>query len=692
MVNPLGRPIRELTDPLALRVHPVIDAPNEPAELPVYLRRRHDEILSTFLGAAQERPVMVTIVGESSTGKTRAAYEAVCNLPSDWNLYYPIAPSKPKALIDALHSDRLIPKTVLWLDELREYLIPTGGEEAAAHLHDFLQRTGPFMVVATIWPQDWSLLTTDPTPEAAAPYPQARDLMRSVAHRIDIDATFDQAELVEAVRNDSRMRQAYHSTTEHNQITQYLAAGFALTEWYATIGSEYPGAWAIVTACMDAHRFGHPEPVTEEFLGLAAPRYLTREIWGALGSDWLSKALQISTQTLRGAARPLTRIRSYPDEEPQSVRYELADYLAQQGRIKRHTIFPPISFWNAATNELDDPAAQVRLGFSAADRGRLWYGALLGKKALELTEPTALRHWADILWRNGNKERAEVYLRKAAELGDVEALDDLAYYLSDSGEEAQVVELYEQAVMAGEPDSLRNLAHYLWGRGNREKADELYARAIEAGDAWSRWWWAEDLQSTGEHDQIVELCRKDATSAPPDLSLWWIPTLFEVGRAELAEELIAGLTGSSQKKEALWRWAEQLWGRNRRRAEELFQQAVDAGDENALRRWGGMLEKSGEFTRAKELLLQAATTGDDTSLWWLANMLWCHGQREQAEKFFVLAANAGCWADVSMQWEENLREIGANREAEHLRRFGLTCEGGIAEPWSLGELDARPDR
>ena len=690
MVSPLGRPVRDLTDPLALKVHPVIDAPNAPVELPTYLRRCHDSTLSALLRTAQDRPVMVVIVGESSTGKTRAAYEAVRDLLPDWNLHYPIAPSKPKALIDALGSDRLLPKTVLWLDELREYLIPAGGEEAAAHLHDFLQYSGAFAVIATIWPADWDLLTTDPTPDASAPYPQARDLLRSAAHRIDIDGTFDHTQLAEAMKNDSRLRQAYDSTEQHDQITQYLAAGFALTEWYATIHTKYPGAWAVITASMDAHRLGHPEPVPEEFLAVAGPRYLLRDTWGTLHNDWLSEALHVSTRILRGAARPLTRIRPYPDEDPHPVRYQLADYLAQHGRIKRHVIFPPESFWSAA-DRLDDPAAQVRLGLSAAACGRLWYGALLGKRATQMTEPTALKHWAGILWHNGNQERAEEYLRKAADLGDVDALNDLAQYLSDSGKEGQIIELYEQAARVGQQDSLRLLANYLWEHGDRHKAEELYARAVDAGDKWARWWWADDLRSAGERDRIVELCKEDATSAPPDLTLWWIPTLFRLGRAELAEELIAGLATSTQKKEALWRWAEQLWARDRKRAEELFQQAVAAGDEHALRRWGRMLESSGELTRAKELLLQAATAGDDTSLWWLADMLWRHGLRDQAESFFVRAANAGCWRDVSYQWAEGLRKIGANEEAERLQRFGLTCAGSIAEPWSSTELDARAD-
>jgi hypothetical protein len=95
LVVPLGTPVQELSNPIVLKVHPVIDVPGAPEGLPSYLPRAHDEVLSTVLASASDCAVMVTIVGESSTGKTRAAYEAVRRILPDWNLYYPISPSKP---------------------------------------------------------------------------------------------------------------------------------------------------------------------------------------------------------------------------------------------------------------------------------------------------------------------------------------------------------------------------------------------------------------------------------------------------------------------------------------------------------------------------------------------------------------------------------------------------------------------
>ncbi|WP_435588908.1 hypothetical protein [Micromonospora chalcea] len=685
LVVPLGQPVGEYTDAVALKVHPVIDAPGAPAALPKYLTRRHDQLLSEVLERAEDQPVMAVLVGGSSTGKTRAAFEAVHRTLPDWRLYHPIAPSKMNALIDALKGERLAARTVLWLDELREYLGPAGGEEAAARLHELLTGSTPIAVVATIWPDDWAHLAQEGTQDVPAPYPQARDLLRTIGQRIDIDEQFNVAELQEAAREDPRLRQAFDSTASKGQITQYLAAGFALIETYKTLEAANPGAWALLTAAMDAHRFGHPDPIPHDFLAHAVPRYLPREAWGELPDGWLPEALQDLTKTVRGAARPLTRIRPYPDEAPQSVRYQLADYLAQYARSVRASAFPPASFWLAAGSKLDDPAAQVRLGYHAQDRGRLKQAAVLQRNATRITDPSALRHWAGVLWGMGERAQAEECLQKAAGLGDAEALSDLAYHLEDSSQRKRVAELYEQAANGGDEHALRRLARHLWKTGERDKAETYYAKAVESGDRWARWWWATDLQETGERERVVELCELDALHAPPELSLWWGSTLFRLGLSGRAEELLAKAADRGNTQ-ALWRWAEGIWEVDRSRAEELFRQSADAGDDDGLRRWANKVSHTGDMARASDLFLEAISAGDSTAIWWYAGWLWERGQVGQSRKFYILAANIGCWWDVQREWASHLRRAGLNEEARLLQKYGLTCDGEISDPWALEDV------
>src|SRR4051794_20292522 len=81
MIAPRGRPINELTDPFELEVHRAIEAPGHNSSLPLlppYVPRAHDVRLRDVVGvAAAGASRMVALVGGSSTGKTRACWEAI---------------------------------------------------------------------------------------------------------------------------------------------------------------------------------------------------------------------------------------------------------------------------------------------------------------------------------------------------------------------------------------------------------------------------------------------------------------------------------------------------------------------------------------------------------------------------------------------------------------------------------------
>ena len=76
-------------DPVELGVHKVIGG----GPMPAYVRRLHDELLRAVLNPAVAASRLVVVRGGSSTGKTRAAYEAVAAQLADWQLDYPLDPS-----------------------------------------------------------------------------------------------------------------------------------------------------------------------------------------------------------------------------------------------------------------------------------------------------------------------------------------------------------------------------------------------------------------------------------------------------------------------------------------------------------------------------------------------------------------------------------------------------------------------
>ncbi len=682
MLVPLGQRIADLRDPFALQVHRVIESPSAPPGLPVYLTRTHDQRLAEILGTVGSSSVFIVLVGGSSTGKTRAAFEAVHRFLPEWRLHHPIFPSKPEALRRAVEEPNLAPRTVLWLDELSDYLSPQEGESAAAALSEMLRASHPIVAIATIWPEDWDRLVVDPSPGSPAPHPQARALLKGLAHRLDVSTDFDPDEIRTAAETDSRVRQALDVTGDPGKITQYLAAGYSLLERRNSLRSSQPGSWAVLTAAMDAHRLGVPTPLPDKFLEVAGPRYLGTEEWGSLADNWFLVSTEVLTRMVRGAARPLTRIRPYPDEEPRPPSFLLADYLAEHGRTERRFACPPASFWLAAS-KMDDTTALRRLGMAALSRGRREHAARILQIAARQDDPSAISIWASWLWEAGEAARAEALFEKAARLGNSSALKRWGDALWRSGDTEHAGKMYEQASVAGERRSIRDWAQAASDMGDWKRADELFQRAHKQGDPWALWWWSSSLVKREDIDRAADLAELSAISSGQAASIWWVSTLWKAGRRQRAEELLAKAVQEG-KSEALWRWAEALWGTDEHdRAIDLFEQSVAVGDKHALRRWAGRCWRAGDRAQAEARMSDAIEAGDITALWWWATYLWESREHEAAEQLYVKAANSGCWSDVSREWSAGLRDIGQADKATGLMSYGLTAEGNIAKVWSL---------
>jgi hypothetical protein len=94
--------------------------------------------------AAAHNGGFVLLVGGSSVGKTRCAFEAVKTLLPDWWLVHPAGPPDVDALAQAPS-----PRTVVWLDELERYLDGERGLTGGV-VRALLNGPHPIVIVGTL--------------------------------------------------------------------------------------------------------------------------------------------------------------------------------------------------------------------------------------------------------------------------------------------------------------------------------------------------------------------------------------------------------------------------------------------------------------------------------------------------------------------------------------------------------------
>lgn len=156
----------ELSDPELLGVHPALQD-EEQADLPYltpYIARATDSTLRQMLADLRDARTsgLVTLIGESSTGKTRTAYEAIRAELADWRFHRPRNQSELQTALLTIES--LAPR-VVWLDELQDFLVPT--PDRAVIVEGLLdvargQSAGPPSIyLATIWPSKLHQLTAE---------------------------------------------------------------------------------------------------------------------------------------------------------------------------------------------------------------------------------------------------------------------------------------------------------------------------------------------------------------------------------------------------------------------------------------------------------------------------------------------------------------------------------------------------
>ncbi|GAA5024310.1 hypothetical protein GCM10025734_82660 [Kitasatospora paranensis] len=299
-----GRPIAAW-DPLDLEVHPA-DTAGTRRVLPGYVSRRHDQVLADAVReAADGRSRMLVLVGSSSTGKTRACWEAVQPLAAGgWLLWHPYDPTRAEAALAGLPC--VGPRTVVWLNETQHYLgDPQHGERVAAALHSLLTDSarGPVLVLGTLWPEFADRFADLPGSRRLPAHSRVRELM--AGRTLGVPDTFDREALrtaaALAAAGDRALAAALTRSRTDGRVTQDLAGAPELLRRYE---HGTPAVRALVAAAMDARRLGVGPLLSPAFLADAASDYLTDHDHGRLDDDWAEAALADLARPVHGRQAP----------------------------------------------------------------------------------------------------------------------------------------------------------------------------------------------------------------------------------------------------------------------------------------------------------------------------------------------------------------------------------------------------
>jgi Tfp pilus assembly protein PilF len=505
--------VGQATDPVALGVHPAAE-PSDldasaagsvdlPVGVPVYVPRDKDAELDAKLS----RGGLVLLIGDSTAGKSRAAYEAIRRLFAQRWLLVPHTRQSLRRLLDGGVEFRDV---VVWLNDLERWLGPDGLDLGLLRrlLGDGHRRV---VVVATMRASEYVARSPEQEQGRVDPGRELRWVEREVldqAARVELARRFSAPERERAEQRiwDPRIADALAHAGTYG-LAEYLAAGPRLWQrWRDGLAVDNPperlaGA-AIVAVAVDCRRAGFTRPVPEALLRDLYLRYLDTSVRRrmdpgafALGLAWATRPIQATSALL-----------SQDDEG-----FVVFDYLVDQ--VQMDPAAPPIpeSTWSRLLSGLE-PADANAIGWAANRKGdeehaeRAWHvaaaaghrGAATDLGLLLVSQERAeegeqwLRKAATAGIRDAetalgvvllyqNRAEAEHWLRKAATVPDHAAEAALGPPVLHQGHTEEAVQQLRKAANASKHVAEAALGLLLLQQGRAEEGEQWLRKAAAGG-------------------------------------------------------------------------------------------------------------------------------------------------------------------------------------------------------------------
>lgn len=617
--------------PLELGVHRTEDISSG---LPPYVRRSIDKDLLARLSRAPKTGEMVLIVGDSTAGKTRAAYEALTATFPEGRVFFPADGSELVGSFSRLLDCK--DKIVLWLDNLEKYIGPDGLTPTFFSI--LRQRRVP--ILATMRAERYRRLhpalqndsTTD-TDKHGHTSSGVRILEQ--VDPILLSRLWSNDEIARARTVDDRRVTNAVAYSSLYGIAEYLAAGPRLyQEWALAWGpGENPRGAAIVAAAIDCARMGITEALDAALLTQMHEAYLSRVGGALLRPESLEEGFQWATRRRFGVTSLLLPASS-ADE------YRVFDYLPDA--VERASEGAPIprESWLSALDYTKESRAQLfRIGMAAKSHAEPEFTERAWRESAGLGSAPAALNLGRFYRVAGEKEKALAAWEKAADMGSQQASTHLGFEYEKDGNLEEAITHYQKAADAGDMHALEHLA---WALAGDPKAEEHWLRLIENDTDGSYHYalahhyrsrkelelaeeWYEKAIELGDSDSMNELAILMVDKGDQDSAGNWFARSAEAGNTRGVLNL------------ALFKYSQG----DIASADEILTTSYEGGEFQATTLLGVIRYQGGEKSEAKSLWLKGLEEGVEDNLLKLAAFQEDEGDFEGARSYYEKAADAG---------------------------------------------------
>lgn len=349
IVRPFGQldPIRDLG------IHPPMTLANW-SGLPKYVPRSIDATLDAYISEGG----LIVVEGGSSSGKTRAAYEALLRSIKSTGERPVVIPKDGKALKSLIAAGYKLDHAIVWLDDLEKFVGSDGIDEGITRLFSV---NGDIALLGTLRSNAKALM------ESAISGPPGRSLssitriVLDSAKTIRIDRKLTAKELEEAGAYTDDPRIAAAISAESAGFAEHIAAAPAtLLRWKdGKDGASEVGS-ALVSAAVDMRRAGYLSPIPREWLQATHAAYLEPRILGRLKDTDIDAGFSWAAQIVSGASSCLEVV----GNDLFSPFDYLVDFVQEQSvskndwRIGRYLVDIPEVIWHELADRvtINDPS------------------------------------------------------------------------------------------------------------------------------------------------------------------------------------------------------------------------------------------------------------------------------------------------------------------------------------------------